>query len=77
MSGFTAPQTRFSVVVEVEVAVVEGTKATTLTTTARRVMIEAVEVAAVDAEVVAEEAVDTRAIGRITTRTTTARGNVG
>jgi hypothetical protein len=73
MSGFTAPQTRFSDVVEV--VMVEGTRAITLTTTARRAMIEAVEVAAVDAAVVAEEVVDTRVIGRITTRMTTARGH--
>jgi hypothetical protein len=58
-------------VVEVDI------RATTLTSTARRVMTGAVEVVAVVEEAVAEVVEGTRATGRITTRMTTARDDSG
>ena len=79
MSGSTAPQTRFWVVVEVEVeAAVVDTKETTLTMTARRGMIGVVaveEVDAVDIAVVVAEG-DIRGIGRAITLMIIARGKL-
>ena len=80
MSGFTAPQTRFSVAVEVEVVAVVDTKEATLTMTARRGMIGVAAVEEVDVvdivAVVVEVVVDTRGIGRAITLMIIARGRL-
>jgi hypothetical protein len=78
MRGFTALLMRSSdVVEEEEEAVVVDIRATTLTTTASRVTIEAVGVdaVAVDEEAVAAVVGATRATGRLTTRMNTAKGD--
>jgi len=79
MSGSTAPQTRYLVVVEVAAVAVVDTKETTLTMTARRGMTEVAveeEVDVVDIAVVVVEEGDTRGIGRAITLMIIARGKL-